>query len=108
MEKHPLAQASAFRQVNWKKKRIKELLIEPDMDSESIKALIITLSKAKAKDLEEKDYLQFVEGQTYYVHGLVEFAKAKDNRERLNVEYGKAFATCASEDEMIEYFDAMD
>jgi len=100
MGKNPQALALAFKKCKGKILKIKELEITPEMDSDSIEALIEKLANTKVID-EGKTLADHVKGQRWYVENLVEFSALKPE-EQLEHEYQDAFADNASEDEMLK------
>ena len=86
--------ALAFKKAKAKSLKIKELLIEPDMEADSIDALIVSLSKAKASK-DGGDWTEYVKGQRWYVQSLVEYSGLSSD-DRLESDYEAEFPNVAS------------
>lgn len=105
IDKNPQALALAFKKCKGKLAKIKELGITPDMDDDAKDALIeqLAVKKAEAKGITVEEA---VEGQTWYVDGLIEFS-GLNTEERLQKEYDDSFADTASESEMLRVLEAL-
>ncbi|MCP4487705.1 MAG: hypothetical protein GY820_10375 [Gammaproteobacteria bacterium] len=100
IDKNPLVLARAFKSCRGKIEKIAELGIRPDLDEETIDALIETLSEAKAAaDSSVTGMEEFVAGQRWYVESLVAFSKLTTEKQ-LQAEYDDSFPELASETEM--------
>ena len=100
MKRNPQALAMAFKKFRGKLLKIKELGVHPEMTQDDIDSMTKLLAVSKA-DKEGGDWKDFVEGQSWYVEGLVEFS-GMTTEEQLEHEYQDCFADTASETEMLE------
>ena len=91
----------AFKKAKSKKLKIRELLIEPDMNDDAVDALIVHLAKLKAATLGKGDWTSYVKGQRWYVESLIKFSGLTEE-EQLDMEYEEAFIEIASEAELIK------
>ena len=105
IEKNQQALALAFKKCRGKLAKIKELGITPDMSDDDRDNLIeqLAVKKAEAKGITIEEA---VEGQTWYVDGLIDFS-ALSSQDRLQREYEDSFADTATEAEMLRALDAM-
>ena len=101
IDKNPQALALAYKKCKGKLIKIKELGITPDMKEADVEALIETLSTAKAADKKSTDINEFVQGQRWYVEGLVKFS-GLELEQQFQAEYDDSFAEFASETEMLK------
>jgi hypothetical protein len=105
MDRNQHVLAIAFRKAKGKKGAIKRLGIDPAMDNDTRRDLVISLAEAKAK----KDGVpveSLIDGQQWYVQSLMDFS-ALTPTEQLEAEYLDAFPEVASEDELLAALEAM-
>jgi len=98
-EKNQQALALAFKRAKAKSLKIKELKIVPAMNEDLVDALIIKLSKVKAKE-DNKKWETLVKGQRWYIEDLVEFS-GLNAQQRMDLEYANAFPDTAEEGELL-------
>lgn len=105
MDKNQHVLAIAFRKAKGKKGAIKRLGIDPAMDNDTRRNLVISLAEAKAK----KDNVpveSLIDGQQWYVQQLMDFSGLTAN-EQLEAEYLDAFPEVASENELLAALEDM-
>jgi hypothetical protein len=105
MDRNQHVLAIAFKRAKGKKGAIARLGIDPFMDNDTRRNLVISLSEAKAK----KDNVpveSLIDGQQWYVQSLIDFS-ALSPLEQLEAEYQDAFPEVASEDELLAALEAM-
>jgi len=95
-EKNPHAMALAGKRALAMARMINTLGINKDMNQEAINNLAIT----RAKEIAGDDFKSKLNGQEWYIGSLVKFSSLSA-REKLDIEYQRAFPECANEDEII-------
>lgn len=105
MDRNQHVLAIAFKRARGKKGAIARLGIDPAMDNDTRRNLVISLAETKAK----KDGVSvesLIDGQQWYVQSLIDFS-ALTPAEQLEAEYQDAFPEVASEDELLAALEAM-
>ena len=95
-EKNPHAMALAGKRALAMARMINTLGINKDMNQEAINNLAIT----RATEIAGDDFKSKLKGQEWYISSLVKFS-ALSAREKLDIEYQRAFPETASEDELV-------
>ncbi len=109
MEQNKHALANAYKVAAAKTNKIKELGITSKMTKKDTNVLVELLARNKADDegkTSDEAWLEFTKGQRWYVEDLQAFSVLTP-KEKLDLEYGRAFGDVASEDEMLESLEAL-
>jgi len=95
-EKNPHAVALAGKRALGMARKINELGITSKMTQEQINTMAIE----RAKEIAGENFKSKLNGQEWYISSLVKFS-ALTAREKMDIEYQRAFPETASEDEII-------
>ena len=99
-EKNQEALAIAFKQIGVHLDKIEELNIAPDMNEESVDALVKTLSEDKALNECKGTWKDYVKGQRFYVESLIRDCNLEPQA-LVDYHYKRAFSEVATEEEML-------
>ena len=105
MEKNQEALALAFKKARYKKTRIAELGITPDMTDEAVDVLVEKLALAKAVEA-NAPITKFHKGQEWYVEHLI-IASSMTGTELIEAEYLESVGEVSTESEMAHLLDNM-